>query len=61
MVWGTKMNLNLKRLSLASARLEFLTQTETDLKAQFRELMQLRERLQEATRALKPAPVAAAA
>ena len=39
------MNLNLKRLSLATARLEILIQAETDLKAQFLELAELRERL----------------
>jgi hypothetical protein len=53
MVWGTKMNLNLKRLSLATARLEILIQTDTDLKVQLLELMELRERLRKATRARK--------
>jgi hypothetical protein len=48
MVWGTKMNLNLKYLTFANARLEILTQAETDLKAQFLELMKLREQLREA-------------
>jgi hypothetical protein len=61
------MSLNLKSsLSIATARLEMLTRTETDLHAQFLELMELRERLREAqlsedlqkaTRARKPAPV----
>jgi hypothetical protein len=48
MVWGTKMNLNLKRFSRANAWLEILIQTETDLKVQFLELTELRERLREA-------------
>jgi hypothetical protein len=64
------MSLELKRLSRANARLEILTRTETDLEAQFLELMKLRERLQEAqlstdlqktTRVRKPAPVVIAA
>ena len=54
---GAKMSLVLKRLSLANARIEMLTRAEVDLKAQFLELMKLRERLREATRARKPAPV----
>jgi hypothetical protein len=66
MALGAKMSLDLKRLSMANARLEMLTRTETDLHAQFLELMELRERLREAqlsadlqkaTRARKPAPV----
>jgi hypothetical protein len=57
LLFGNEMNLNLKRLSLASARLEILIRTDTDLKAQFLELIELRERLQKATRARKPAPV----
>ena len=64
------MDLNLKRLSLANARLEMLTRIEGELQAQFVELTELRERLreaqlsadlQDATRARKPAPVAIAA
>lgn len=64
------MNLNLKRLSLATARLEILIQAETDLKAQFLELAELRERLRQAQlsadlqnvpRARKPAPAVIAA
>jgi hypothetical protein len=64
MVWGAKMNFDLKRLSLANARLEILTETEVDLKAQFLELLKLREQvrkaqlsadLQKSTRARKPA------
>ena len=47
------MNLNLKRLSLATARLEILIQTDTDLEVQLLELMELRERLRKATRARK--------
>jgi hypothetical protein len=39
------MALNLRRLSLANARLRILTRTETDFKVQFRELMKLRERV----------------
>jgi hypothetical protein len=67
---GAKMSLNLKRLSLANARLELLTQIEADLHARFLELTELRERLREAqlsadlqnaTRARKPASVAIAA
>jgi hypothetical protein len=42
------MDLNLKRPSLASASLEILTRTETDLKAQLLELMELRERVRKA-------------
>jgi hypothetical protein len=48
MALGAKMSLNLKRLSIANARLEMLTRTETDLHAQFLELTELRERLREA-------------
>ena len=64
------MNLDLKRLSFINARFEILTQTETDLEAQFRELMKLSERarkaqlsadLQNEARARKPAPVVIAA
>ena len=65
------MSLNLKSsLSIATTRLEMLTRTETDLHAQFLELMELRERLREAqlsadlqkaTRARKPAQVVIAA
>ena len=58
------MSLYLKRLSLANARLDVLIQTETDLQAQFRELMKLREQFrtaqadrQNVARARKPAPV----
>lgn len=47
MALGAKMRLS-KRLSVANARLEMLTRTETDLHAQFLELMELRERLKEA-------------
>jgi hypothetical protein len=69
MALGAKMSLN-KSLSIANARLEMLTRTETDLHAQFLELTELRERLREAqlsadlqkaTRARKPAPVVIAA
>jgi hypothetical protein len=60
------MSLNLKRLSLTNARLEIFTRTESDLQAQFLELMELREQvrtarlsadLQNVARARKPAPV----
>jgi hypothetical protein len=60
------MSLNSKRLSLANARLEILTRTETDLQAQFLELTKLREQFRTAqlsadlpsvARARKPAPV----
>jgi hypothetical protein len=42
------MNLNSKRSSLADVRLEIVTGLQADLKVQFLELMDLRERLQEA-------------
>jgi hypothetical protein len=48
MALGAKMDLNLKRLSLADARLEILTRTEADLHAQFFELTDLREQFREA-------------
>ena len=60
------MSLDLKSLSIANARLEMLTRTETNLHVQFLELVELRERLREAqlsadlqkaTRGRKPAPV----
>ena len=64
------MSLDLKRLSIANARLEALTRTDTNLHAQFLELTELRERLREAQlsadlqkakRARKPVPVVIAA
>jgi hypothetical protein len=64
------MILNLKRLSLANARLEILIRTEADLHGQFLELTELRERvrdaqptadLQKTPRARKAAPVFIAA
>lgn len=70
MALGVKMDLNLKRLSLADARLEILTRTEADLHTRFLELADLREQLREAqlsadvqnaTRARRPAPVVIAA
>jgi hypothetical protein len=48
MALGAKMSLNLKRLSLANARLELLTRIEADLRAQFLEVTELRERLRKA-------------
>ena len=60
------MSLYLKRLSLTNARLEILTRTETDLQAQFLELMTLREQFrtaqlsadrQNVARVFEPAPV----
>jgi hypothetical protein len=69
MALGAKMSLT-KSLSIANARLEIFTRTETDLHAQFLELRELRERwreaqlsadLQKTTRARKPAPVVIAA
>ena len=45
---GAKMGLNLKRLSLTTARLELLTRMEADLHARFLKLTELRERLREA-------------
>jgi hypothetical protein len=64
------MSLNLKHLSLTDARLEILARTQTDLQAQFLELMELREQvrtaqlsadLQNVARASEPAPVVIAA
>jgi hypothetical protein len=64
------MSLNLKRLSLANARLEILTRTEINLQAQCLELMKLREQfrteqfsadLQSMARARKPASAVIAA
>ena len=70
MALGSKMSLDLKSLSIANARLEMLTWTETNLHVQFLELVELRERLREAQlsadlqkakRARKPVPVVIAA
>jgi hypothetical protein len=57
------MSLNSKRLSLADVRLKIFIEMETDLKVQFLELLELRERLRQAeqTRARKPASVIIAA
>jgi hypothetical protein len=57
------MNLYLERSSLADVRLKIFIEMETDLKAQFLELLELRERVRQAeqTRARKPAPVAISA
>jgi hypothetical protein len=64
------MSLRSKRLSLTRARLEIFIQTKANLRAQFLELMELRERvrkaelladLKKATRARRRAPVAIAA
>jgi|HubBroStandDraft_6_1064221.scaffolds.fasta_scaffold471178_2 hypothetical protein len=57
------MNLDLKRLSLADVRLKKFIEMETDLKALFLELLELRERVRQAeqTRARKSAPVVTAA
>ena len=57
------MNLYMERSSLADVRLKIFIEMETDLKAQFLELLELRERVRQAeqTRARKPAPVAIAA
>ena len=51
------MNLDLKRLSLADVRLKKFIEMETDLRAQFLELLELRERVRQAeqTRARRPA------
>ena len=60
------MTLNLKHLSLSSARLEILTRTKADLQAQFLELIELHEQVrtaqlsadqQNVARARKPALV----
>ncbi len=55
------MNLDLKRLSFAGRRLKTFIEMETDLRAQFLELLQLREQVRQAeqTRS-KSAPVVAA-
>jgi hypothetical protein len=60
---NAKMSLNSKRLSLADMRLKNFIEMETDLKVQFLELLELRERvrLAEQTRARRPAPVVIAA
>jgi hypothetical protein len=42
------MSLYLKRLSLTNVRLEILTREDTDLQAQFLELMELREQVRTA-------------
>jgi hypothetical protein len=57
------MSFNSKRLSLADVRLKIFIEMETDLKAQFLELLELRERVRQAeqTRARKPASVVIAA
>ena len=51
------MSLTSKRLSLADVRLKIFAEMEADLKAQFMELLQLRERVRQAeqTRGRKPA------
>ena len=64
------MSLYSKRVSLTNARREVLTRTETDLQAQFLELIKLREQvrtaqfsadLEDVARASEPAPVVIAA
>lgn len=57
------MNLNLKCSSLADVRLKIFIEMEADLKDQFLELLDLRERLRQAeqTRAFGPASVVMAA
>jgi len=61
---------NLKRLSLTNARLKILTRTETDLEAQFLQLIKLRQQvrtaqlsadLEDVARTSEPAPVVIAA
>jgi hypothetical protein len=51
------MNLDSTCFSLADVRLKMFIESQTNLKAQFLELLELRERLREAeqTRARKPA------
>jgi hypothetical protein len=51
------MSPDSKRLSLADVRLRIFAEMEADLKAQFMELLQLRERVRQAeqTRGRKPA------
>jgi hypothetical protein len=60
---NAKMSLNSKRLSLADVRLKIFIEMEIDLKVQFLELLELRERVRQAeqARALRPAPVVVAA
>jgi hypothetical protein len=57
------MNLDSTCLSLADVRLKMFIESETNLKAQFLELLELRQRvhLAEQARAFEPAPVAIAA
>ena len=57
------MNLDLKRLSLADVRLKKFIEMEIDFKAQFLELLELRQRVRQAeqARTRKPAPVVIAA
>ena len=57
------MNLSLKRSSLGDVRLKIFIEREIDLKTQFLELLELRERVRQAeqTRARSPAPVVIAA
>jgi hypothetical protein len=51
------MSFTSKRLSLADVRLKMFIEMETDLRAQFLELLELRERVRQAeqTRARRPA------
>lgn len=57
------MSFTSKRLSLADVRLKMFIEMETDLRAQFLELLELRERVRQAeqTRARRPASVIIAA
>ena len=57
------MSFTSKRLSLADVRLKMFIEMETDLRAQFLELLKLRERVRQAeqTRAPKPASIVIAA
>ena len=57
------MGFNSKRSSLAEARFKIFIEMEINLKAQFLELLELRQRVHQAeqTRARKPAPVVVAA
>ena len=57
------MSFTSKRLSLADVRLKMFIEMETDLRAQFLELLELRQRVHQAeqARAFEPAPVVIAA
>jgi hypothetical protein len=55
------MNLNLKRLSLADVLLKKFIEMEIDLKTQFLELLELRQRVRQAEQAWARKPAIASA